>query len=90
MLYRRSAVIWVRRSLDTTRMYLASRDRRHATRRTQINAADALFCITTCWRTGDGELNVTSSEPVGDNMGVELDLVADAQTLDCSGFCPLA
>jgi len=30
-------------SLDTTRMYLASRDRRHATRRTQINAADALF-----------------------------------------------
>jgi len=29
-------------SLDTTRMYLASRDRRHATRRTQINAADAL------------------------------------------------
>jgi len=30
-------------SLDTTRLYLASRDRRHTTRRTQINAADALF-----------------------------------------------
>lgn len=30
-------------SLDTTRIYLASRDRRHPTRRTQINAADALF-----------------------------------------------
>jgi integrase/recombinase XerD len=30
-------------SLDTTRIYLASRDRRHATRRIQINAADALL-----------------------------------------------
>jgi len=30
-------------SLDTTQGYLASRDRRHAVRRSQINAADALF-----------------------------------------------
>lgn len=32
-------------SLDTTRMYLASRDRRGAVRRKQINAADSLFVI---------------------------------------------